>query len=73
MLHVSRGAPPASAAEVIEETIDAANSFELEQAPLSKLLTKGSSGGELVEEKDLWNCLFRQAKSAAIDSVGKGP
>ena len=71
MLHVRKGAPQASAAELLEETIDAANSLELQQASLSKLLTKGSSGGELVEEEDLWNCLFRKAKKAAINSIGR--
>jgi len=68
MLHVSRGALQASVT-LLEETIDAANSLELQQAPLSKLLTRGSSGGELVDKEDLWNCLFR--KKAAIASVGR--
>lgn len=71
MLHVSRGAPQASGIELLEETIDAANSLELQQAPLSKLLTKGSSGGELVDKEDLWNCFFRTAKKAAITSIGR--
>ena len=43
-----------------ESDIEAANSLELQEAPLSKLLTKGPGGGEMVEKKDLWNCLFRQ-------------
>ncbi len=66
MLLMGRGArhaPRASFPELLEETIDAANSLELQQAPLSKLLTKGSSGGEMVEKEDLWNCLFRRAKN----------
>lgn len=70
LLHVSKDAPQSSAAELLEETIEAANSLELQQAPLSKLLTKGSGGGEVVEEDDLWNCLFRKATKAAITSVG---
>ncbi|KAF2842958.1 hypothetical protein M501DRAFT_1012340 [Patellaria atrata CBS 101060] len=41
-----------------ESTIDAANSLELQQAPISKLLVKGKGGGEVVEKGDLWNCLF---------------
>ena len=63
MLHVSsnpRDAPQATAAQLLEETIDAANSLELQQTPISKFLTKGSGGGELVEKEDLWNCLFRK-------------
>lgn len=71
MLHVSREAPHASATELLEETIEAANSLELQQAPLSKLLTKGSSGGELVDKEDIWECLFRNAKKAAVNSVGR--
>lgn len=43
----------------LEQTIEAANSLELEDTPLSTLLTKGSSGGEMVPKEDLWDCLFR--------------
>ncbi len=46
----------------LENRIEAANSMELEQTPLAHLLTKGSGGGEMVGEDDLWNCLFRQKK-----------
>lgn len=45
--------------QALEETIEAANSLELEDAPISALLTKGSSGGEMVPQEDLWDCLFR--------------
>lgn len=43
----------------LEEKIEAANSLELEDTSLSTLLTKGSSGGEMVPQEDLWDCLFR--------------
>ena len=43
-----------------ESTIEAANSMELQDAPLAKLLAKGPGGGELVDQADLWNCLFHQ-------------
>ena len=43
----------------LELKIEAANSLELEDTPLSALLTKGSSGGEMVPKEDLWDCLFR--------------
>ena len=43
----------------LENKIDAANTMELEQAALGKLLAKGSSGGEVVGQEDLWNCLFQ--------------
>lgn len=42
-----------------ESEIDAANSMELQQAaPLKRLLAKGQVGGELVDQADLWACLF---------------
>lgn len=41
-----------------EIALDAANSMELQAAPISTLLTKGKSGGEVVDKGDLWNCLF---------------
>ena len=44
----------------LENKIEAANTLELEQAPLANLLTKGSTGGEMVPKDDLWNCLFLQ-------------
>ena len=43
----------------LESKIEAANTLELEDTPLSALLTKGSSGGEMVPKEDLWDCLFR--------------
>jgi len=45
-----------------EKSLDAANSLELQAAPLSKLLTKGQSGGEVVDKEDLWTCLFNKKK-----------
>ncbi len=44
----------------LESKIEAANTLELEQAPLANLLAKGSSSGEMVAQEDLWNCLFQQ-------------
>ena len=49
----------------LESKIEAANSFELQQASLSMLLTKGSGGGELVAKDDLWNCLFRRKMASS--------
>ncbi|KAL8695514.1 MAG: hypothetical protein Q9218_000092 [Villophora microphyllina] len=45
--------------DVVEDQIEAANTMEVEGAALGKLLTSGSSGGEMVNKDDLWNCLFR--------------
>ena len=42
----------------LESQIEAVDTCELEQTPLSYLFTKGSSGGELVRKEDLWGCLF---------------
>ncbi|RDL41323.1 p-loop containing nucleoside triphosphate hydrolase [Venustampulla echinocandica] len=44
--------------ELIDTNLEEANSMELQQAPLNRLLAKGATGGEMVEEKDLWECLF---------------
>ncbi|TIA03031.1 hypothetical protein D6C82_02203 [Aureobasidium pullulans] len=53
-----------------EAAIDAANSLELQQAPISKLLAQGNGGGELVPNDDLWSCLFsRAAKSQRQQAV----
>lgn len=48
----------ATPAPVQENAIDAANSEELQSAPLTKLLVAGKSGGEVVGKDDLWQCLF---------------
>lgn len=50
-----------------EKSLDAANSLELQAAPLSKLLTKGQSGGEVVDKEDLWTCLFKKKKMKKAD------
>lgn len=44
--------------ELTEVAIDSANSREMQDATLSKLMTGGASGGELVKKDDLWQCLF---------------
>lgn len=61
----SRSATPAP---LQENAIDAANSAELQSAPLSKLLVNEKGGGELVEKGDLWQCLF--GKTSGIAPVG---
>lgn len=55
----ANGSRSGSATPALQESaIDAANSLEMQQAPISKLLSKGKSGGEMVEKEDLWSCLF---------------
>jgi len=41
-----------------ETTIDSANSMELQNTALSKIIAGGASGGEIVKKDDLWQCLF---------------
>jgi E3 ubiquitin-protein ligase SHPRH len=53
---------PRSETSLQENVIDAANSMELQAADLSRLLTAGKSGGEIVDNQDLWSCLFGRAK-----------
>jgi len=44
--------------ELLDSTLEEANSLELQQAPLARLLAKGGKVGEMVQNEDLWNCLF---------------
>ncbi|KAF2098631.1 hypothetical protein NA57DRAFT_75869 [Rhizodiscina lignyota] len=57
---VSRSGTPFP--QLQETALDAANTLELQQAPISTLLVKGRSGGEVVEQEDLWGCLFGKVK-----------
>jgi E3 ubiquitin-protein ligase SHPRH len=47
-----------------EQTLDAANSAELQNAPFKQLLRKKGEG-EIVKEDDLWHCLFGKQRKAA--------
>jgi E3 ubiquitin-protein ligase SHPRH len=49
-----------------ERTLDAANSAELEAAPVKQLLRKKGEG-EIVNQNDLWHCLFGKQRKA-VDS-----
>lgn len=56
-----------------ETAIDSANSMEIQDASLSKLLDAGSSNGELVKKDDVWQCLFgdpTKSKDASHPSMG---
>ena len=55
-----------------EAAVEAANSLELQQAPLGKLLVHGRGQGEVVAKDDLWNCLFGQASKSAGSTSGPG-
>lgn len=60
--------PSASAQQ--ETAIDMANSLELQAADLSRLFTTGKSGGEMVENADLWPCLFGRVKKQEAVTAG---
>jgi E3 ubiquitin-protein ligase SHPRH len=69
LAHIKRATKPATSrsgtatpSAIMETTIDVANSLELQSADLSKLLTSGKSGGEMVDKSDLWTCLFGRVK-----------
>ena len=50
--------------ELTPEMLDTNNSLELQNASLAKLLTKGRTGaGEVVNQNDLWSCLFGKVKT----------
>ena len=59
-----------SGSDLIESSIEAANSLELREASLSKLLTKGPSGGEMVDKADLWSCLFKHKAVSRMQASG---
>ncbi|KAF5626630.1 hypothetical protein F25303_11053 [Fusarium sp. NRRL 25303] len=58
MGRVNKGKSKESTPELLDANIEAANTLELEQASLSRLMSKDKSAGENVEENDLWECLF---------------
>jgi E3 ubiquitin-protein ligase SHPRH len=64
-----QGTPPPT---LREKALDAANSMELEAAPLKQLLRK-KGDGEIVQAADLWNCLFgkprKQRGGEVLDQV----
>ncbi|KAL7797474.1 SNF2 family N-terminal domain-containing protein [Trichoderma ceciliae] len=61
MEHMGRnlkGKSKESTPELLDANIDEANTLELEQAALSRLMSKDRSAGEMVDRSDLWECLF---------------
>lgn len=51
--------------EYLNINLEEANSMELQQASLARLMAKGGKGGENIQEEDLWDCLFGE--------IGKRP
>ncbi|TVY43470.1 putative ATP-dependent helicase [Lachnellula occidentalis] len=56
-------------AELLDANLEEANSMELRQASLSGLLAKGGKGGEMVEQEDLWDCLFGGVSQKAVEKT----
>ncbi|KAI9739675.1 MAG: hypothetical protein M1834_006393 [Cirrosporium novae-zelandiae] len=55
----------------LESVLDSANSFEVQNSALSSMFSKAPSGGELVDQGDVWNCLFlKGGKGADAGSLG---
>ena len=46
---------------VTETAIDDANTSEVQDAPVAKLMAGGAANGEMVGKDDLWQCLFGKA------------
>lgn len=53
-----KGKSGATTPELMDATLEQANTLELEQAALSKLMSKDKAAGEMVDRGDLWECLF---------------
>ncbi|KAF5027329.1 hypothetical protein F66182_573 [Fusarium sp. NRRL 66182] len=58
MGRANKGKSKESTPELLDASIEAANTLELEQAALSRLMSKDKAAGENVQESDLWECLF---------------
>jgi E3 ubiquitin-protein ligase SHPRH len=59
------------AAAVQESALDAANSLELQRAPISRLLVRSTKGGgEVVDTDDMWKCLFGKPRTRRIEENG---
>ncbi|KAL9614149.1 MAG: hypothetical protein Q9167_001359 [Letrouitia subvulpina] len=77
MAHMGQANGPAAVTvgtqvEMTESKIDAANTFQLEEAALDRLLSGGASGGEMVDQDDLWSCLFRKNAQRSIQAGSQG-
>lgn len=77
MAHMGQTGGPAAVGvgtqvEMTESKIDAANTFQLEEAALDRLLSGGASGGEMVDQDDLWSCLFRRNAQRSIQAGSHG-
>ncbi|KAI0024360.1 SNF2 family N-terminal domain-containing protein [Xylariomycetidae sp. FL0641] len=58
MSETGKGKSKAAAEDISTLELEAANSMELQSASLAKLMNKDKELGEVVENSDLWECLF---------------
>lgn len=53
-----------------EAAIESANSLEVQESALAKMMAGGAFGGELVKKDDLWQCLFGNPNKAKEEVNG---
>ncbi|KAH8879624.1 hypothetical protein GQ53DRAFT_28282 [Thozetella sp. PMI_491] len=63
----SKGKSKESTPEPLDARLDEANTMELQQAHLSKLMGKHGISGEAVDKNDLWSCLFGNTSKVGRD------
>ncbi|KXX75155.1 putative ATP-dependent helicase IRC20 [Madurella mycetomatis] len=78
MEHMGRnlkGKSKESTPELLDANLEVANSLEMQQAHLSKLMGKNGISGEAVDKDDLWTCLFGHlgSKSGSEDRSPANP
>ncbi|EWC46284.1 hypothetical protein DRE_04455 [Drechslerella stenobrocha 248] len=56
--------------EELEMQLETANSLQMQEEPVDRLLERSGSGGEVVDDEQLWSCLFG-AVSGKMYAVGK--
>ena len=56
--HNLKGKSKDSTPDLPDASLEDANTLEMQQARLSKLMSKGKQSGEEVAKEDLWTCLF---------------
>ncbi|RYO87109.1 hypothetical protein DL764_008905 [Monosporascus ibericus] len=66
----NKGKSKESTPEISDLNLEAANSMELQQAALSKMMNKDRQLGEVVDKNDLWECLFGHVRKE--DGVSEG-
>ncbi|RYP12581.1 hypothetical protein DL767_011239 [Monosporascus sp. MG133] len=67
----NKGKSKESTPDISDLNLEAANSMELQQAALSKMMNKDRQLGEVVDKNDLWECLFGHVKKE--DGVSEVP